>query len=102
MIPMTDTRPFVFDYDRDDISYSSHRRPDPRIAAIVHAALGPARTILNIGAGSGSYEPADRYVLAIEPSITMRVQRAPHLHQPSSEMRSLFHSTTRPSTRPWR
>jgi SAM-dependent methyltransferase len=76
---MTDTRPFVFDYDRDDIRYSRHRQPDPRIAAIVDAALGPARTVLNIGAGSGSYEPIDRYVLAIEPSVTMRAQRPPHL-----------------------
>src|SRR5579863_5261499 len=76
---MTGTRPFVFDYDRDDIRYSRHRRPDPRIAAIVQAALGPARTVLNIGAGSGSYEPTDRYVLAIEPSGTMRAQRATHL-----------------------
>src|ERR1700722_12145590 len=79
MCPMTDKRPFVFDYNRDDIRYSHHRRADPRIAAIVHFALGAARTVLNVGAGAGSYEPEDRYVLAIEPSMTMRSQRAAHL-----------------------
>src|SRR4030095_5365434 len=48
---------------------------DPRIAAQVWAALGDARTVLNVGAGTGSYEPADRYVLAVEPSAVMRAQR---------------------------
>jgi SAM-dependent methyltransferase len=43
----------------------------------VHAALGGARTVLNVGAGAGSYEPADRWVLAVEPSATMRAQRPP-------------------------
>jgi SAM-dependent methyltransferase len=76
---MTDKRPFVFDYNRDDIRYSHHRRADPRIAALVHSALGPARSVLNVGAGAGSYEPDDRYVLAIEPSMTMRSQRGTHL-----------------------
>lgn len=73
------TTPFIFDYNRDDICYSRHRRPDPRIASIIHAALGSARTVVNIGAGTGSYEPEDRYVLAIEPSIAMRAQRGAHL-----------------------
>jgi hypothetical protein len=41
----------------------------------VHAALGDARTVLNVGAGAGSYEPADRYVAAVEPSAAMRAQR---------------------------
>ncbi len=59
--------------------YGAHRRTDPRIAARVHAALGTARTVLNIGAGTGSYEPPDRYVLAIEPSAAMRSQRPAHL-----------------------
>jgi SAM-dependent methyltransferase len=76
---MTDTRPFVFNYDENGRQYGGHRRTDPRIAAIVHAALGTARTILNVGAGTGSYEPPDRYVLAIEPSAAMRSQRAAHL-----------------------
>ncbi|HVE91227.1 MAG TPA: methyltransferase domain-containing protein, partial [Actinomycetota bacterium] len=68
-----------FDYDRHGRDYSTHRRTDPRIAALVHQALDGARTVLNVGAGAGSYEPADRYVLSIEPSAAMRAQRPPHL-----------------------
>ena len=56
-------------------SYSRYRRPDPRIAAAVTAALGDARTVLNVGAGAGSYEPMDRTVTAVEPSASMRAQR---------------------------
>jgi SAM-dependent methyltransferase len=67
------------DYDRHAPAYQRHRRADPQIAARVHAALGDARTVLNVGAGSGSYEPADRYVLAVEPSAGMRAQRPTHL-----------------------
>jgi hypothetical protein len=63
------------DYERHGRTYAQHRRPDPRIAARIHAALGDARTVLNVGAGTGSYEPADRWVLAVEPSATMRAQR---------------------------
>ena len=63
------------DYERHGRTYSQHRRPDPRIAARIHAALGDARTVLNVGAGTGSYEPEDRWVLAVEPSATMRAQR---------------------------
>jgi SAM-dependent methyltransferase len=63
------------DYDRHGVTYGHHRRTDPRIAARVHAALGDARTVLNIGAGTGSYEPRDRWVLAVEPSATMRAGR---------------------------
>ena len=55
------------------------RRTDPRIAARVHRALGDARTVLNVGAGAGSYEPEDRYVLAVEPSPAMRAQRPKNL-----------------------
>ncbi len=43
----------------------------------MHAALGASQTVLNVGAGTGSYEPADRYVLAVEPSAAMRAQRRP-------------------------
>jgi SAM-dependent methyltransferase len=64
-----------FDYDAHGRSYASVRRPDPRIEAMVHAALGPARSVLNVGAGAGSYEPEDRIVLAVEPSAVMRSQR---------------------------
>jgi len=65
------------DYERHGRTYAQHRRPDPRIAARIHAALGDARKVLNVGAGAGSYEPSDRLVLAVEPSATMRAQRPP-------------------------
>ncbi len=52
---------------------------DPQIAAQIRAALGDARTVLNVGAGAGAYEPADRAVTAVEPSEAMRAQRPPHL-----------------------
>ena len=64
-----------FDYEQHGAGYAAVRRPDPRIAARVHAALGASRTVVNVGAGAGSYEPADRYVLAVEPSAAMRAQR---------------------------
>jgi SAM-dependent methyltransferase len=65
------------DYERHGRTYGEHRRADPRIAARIHAALGDAQTVLNVGAGTGSYEPTDRWVLAVEPSATMRAQRPP-------------------------
>ena len=68
-----------FDYDAHGQGYARQRRADPRIAALIHAALGPARTVLNVGAGAGSYEPEDRHVIAIEPSPAMRAQRPAHL-----------------------
>ena len=67
-----------FDYDRHGGGYAEQRRTDPRIAARILAALGDARTVVNVGAGTGSYEPADRWVLAVEPSATMRAQRGAH------------------------
>ncbi|GGJ84753.1 ubiquinone/menaquinone biosynthesis methylase [Pilimelia anulata] len=67
------------DYAARGAGYARMRRPDPRIAAVLHAALGDARTVLNVGAGAGSYEPADRYVVPVEPSPTMRAQRPAHL-----------------------
>jgi SAM-dependent methyltransferase len=66
-----------FDYDTLGHGYATVRRPDPRIAAMLLEALGDARTVLNVGAGAGSYEPADRYVVAVEPSAAMRAQRPP-------------------------
>ena len=66
-----------FDYDAHGHDYATIRRPDPRIASLVHSALGDARTVLNVGAGAGSYEPSDRPVVALEPSATMRAQRPP-------------------------
>src|SRR5262249_10908332 len=68
-----------FDYDTGGHDYAGVRRPDPRIASVIHSGLGTARTILNVGAGTGSYEPLDRHVVALEPSETMRRQRPRHL-----------------------
>jgi hypothetical protein len=65
------------DYGVHGVGYASQRRADPRIARHIHDALGDARTVLNIGAGAGSYEPDDRYVVAVEPSQAMRQQRGP-------------------------
>jgi SAM-dependent methyltransferase len=65
------------DYEQRGQGYARNRRTDPRIAARIHAARGGARTVLNVGAGAGSYEPDDRWVLAVEPSAAMRAQRPP-------------------------
>jgi SAM-dependent methyltransferase len=62
-------------YDTIGATYTATRRTEPRIAARVWAALGDARTVLNVGAGTGSYEPSDRDVTAVEPSALMRAQR---------------------------
>jgi ubiquinone/menaquinone biosynthesis C-methylase UbiE len=62
-------------YDTIGSNYAATRRTEPRIAAQVWAALGDARTVLNVGAGTGSYEPSDRDVIAVEPSVVMRAQR---------------------------
>jgi SAM-dependent methyltransferase len=62
-------------YDLIGLVYSRHRRPDPRIAAQIEAALGDARTVLDVGAGTGSYEPSERDVVAVEPSQVMIAQR---------------------------
>lgn len=65
------------DADYGDIGqgYAAIRRQDPRIEARVWNALGDAQTVLNVGAGAGSYEPWDRIVTAIEPSASMRAER---------------------------
>jgi SAM-dependent methyltransferase len=62
-------------YDTIGTTYTLTRRTEPRIAEQVWAALGDARTVLNVGAGTGSYEPSDRDVTAVEPSTIMRAQR---------------------------
>jgi len=64
-------------YDTIGHGYARQRRPDPRIAAQLTAALGDAQSVLNVGAGSGSYEPPDRPVVAVEPSGVMLAQRPP-------------------------
>ena len=62
-------------YDNIGLTYTATRRTDPRIAAQIWAALGDAQTIVNVGAGTGSYEPPNRDVTAVEPSKVMRAQR---------------------------
>jgi SAM-dependent methyltransferase len=64
-------------YDVIGINYADLRKPDPRIARRIVDALGPSRTVLNVGAGTGSYEPADRAVTAVEPSGEMIRKRGP-------------------------
>jgi SAM-dependent methyltransferase len=64
-------------YDQIGDGYAGVRQTEPRIARRIWQALGDARSVLNVGAGTGSYEPADRDVLAIEPSAVMRAQRPP-------------------------
>ncbi len=63
------------DYGTIGAGYADYRRPDPRILAAIEDAFGDAATIINVGAGAGSYEPVDRDVTAIEPSASMRAQR---------------------------
>lgn len=62
-------------YDRIGQGYRRFRRSDPRIADLISASLGDVRSVINVGAGAGSYEPTDREVLAIEPSGVMISQR---------------------------
>lgn len=64
-------------YDIIGINYAQLRKPDARISRIITQALGPARTVLNVGAGTGSYEPTDRSVIAVEPSREMIRKRMP-------------------------
>jgi SAM-dependent methyltransferase len=80
-------------YDTIGVDYRRHRRPDPRLAARLHAALGDSERIVDVGAGAGSYEPDDRFVVAFDASMVMlgqhegrrRVQgAAEHLPFPDS------------------
>jgi SAM-dependent methyltransferase len=65
-------------YNRIGLSYSEVRRADPRFETAIWRALGDAKSVLNIGAGAGSYEPSDRGVIAVEPSPVMIAQRPAH------------------------
>jgi SAM-dependent methyltransferase len=65
-------------YDRIGQRYTTNRRSDPRIRRAIERALGDARTVVNVGAGTGSYEPTDRLVIAVEPSAAMLAQRPAH------------------------
>ena len=78
-------------YDQIGGGYGAYRRPDPRLAAAIVRALGDADTVLNVGAGAGSYEPADRTVVAVEPSLAhdssareRQPSRGPGFGHPSS------------------
>jgi SAM-dependent methyltransferase len=62
-------------YDQIGIGYTRLRRPDPRLAVRIFQALGAAETVVNVGAGAGAYEPLDRHVIAVEPSLPMIHQR---------------------------
>ena len=64
-------------YDMIGINYAELRKPDHRIARIIESALGSAQTVLNVGAGTGSYEPTDRSLIAVEPSREMIRKRSP-------------------------
>lgn len=64
-------------YDEIGAGYGGRRTADPRIAALLDVALGDATSVVNVGAGTGSYEPAGREVIAVEPSARMRAQRPP-------------------------
>lgn len=77
MTPVT-KRDFITpkNYERLGVGYARHRNSDPRIAAEIIGALGTSLSVVNVGAGTGSYEPEDRHVVAIEPSEVMRRQRA--------------------------
>jgi SAM-dependent methyltransferase len=77
-------------YDDIGRGYGRTRRPDPRIAAAIGTALADAETVLNVGAGTGAYEPADRHVTAVEPSAVMLGQRpvgaAPAIQAPAEDL----------------
>ena len=64
-------------YDQIGKGYRDYRQPDPRIARALEEALAGVETVVNVGAGAGSYEPRDRRVVAVEPSRTMIDQRSP-------------------------
>lgn len=64
-------------YDSIGLNYAELRKPDPRIASVIEQALGSAQSVLNVGAGTGSYEPANLSVIAVEPSREMIRQRSP-------------------------
>ncbi len=73
-----DRRGNLAEYDAIGVGYRAKRRPDPRLRAALHEAIGSAETILNVGAGAGSYEPSDCPVVALEPSGVMLAQHPGH------------------------
>jgi hypothetical protein len=71
---MTPTDKLEPTYDRIGAGYAEVRRPDPRLVAIIDECLGDTETVLNVGAGAGSYEPDNRQVVSLEPSSRMLTQ----------------------------
>jgi hypothetical protein len=93
-------RPSVIIYDKIGATYTATRRPDPRIGALITAALGDARSVINVGAGAGSYEPLQT-LLAVEPSPVMISQR-PTGSAPVVQARAeALPSRTTPPMPPW-
>jgi len=88
-------------YDKIGAGYNAHRRPDPRIGAAILNALSAARSVVNVGAGAGAYEPTDRPVVAVEPSAAMIRQRPLPARSSSEPPPPTFRSATAPSTQPW-
>lgn len=84
-------------YDTLGTTYGRTRQPDPRIAAQIHAALGDAADVINVGAGTGSYEPPQT-VLAVEPSHVMLGQRPPGAAPPCARSPSDCRCATTPPT----
>lgn len=83
-------------YERIGHEYARTRREDPDIRERIARALGDARTLVNVGAGTGSYEPLDRHVVAIEPSDTMAKQRPRNLAPRFERPREIFRCATGP------
>src|SRR5439155_517682 len=86
-------------YDRIGRGYASMRKADQRWASAILTAIGDAATVLNVGAGAGSYEPIDRPVMALDPSATMLRQRA-HNAAPTASAARTGAGPTRTSIRP--
>jgi len=74
---LTAGRPRIGGIDYDDLGegYRRTRVPDPRIARLIDDALGDAASVVNVGAGTGAYEPSTREVVAVDPSAAMIAAR---------------------------
>jgi SAM-dependent methyltransferase len=83
-------------YDSIGHGYAGSRRPDDRLTTRLREHLGDARSVVNVGAGTGNYEPADRSVVAVEPSAVMIDQRpagaAPAVQAPAEALPFRFGS----------
>lgn len=63
-------------FDTIGVGYAPIRQPDARLGSAIDSALGDAETVINVGAGAGSYEPRGKFVIAVDPSATMIRQRS--------------------------